>query len=335
MLFGVFKKKSLCVLERTFFSVQKMETETTVLTGDTSNESIEALNFGEMTPQKKNVWITVLWVFLVIVVLTGAGIGGWQLYNFFTKKNDKEQAKPLVCIGHVTKVIDNKVYVMNQPTESSVVTFTDVADDPLWRMKPAWQQQDGKLVAATGLILTYSLAQDTFTLEEKSDSPWQLRWEMDDDSNGKGILHTTDPNGMKKYLQVRTKLVTLSSDRKLACLTDTEEAGQLDTPVYANKICRASTQPSPTTSDNPTHYDDAFLCEQAGFKWGVPPSTPTGTAHPIWGPEIPPARCYRDDPANYNDKVSCEHAKFKWGTPSWEPNPGGGPMIQLQRCYKP
>lgn len=320
------------------------DTDTTDLVTDySSHQPLDELRPRRMAPQNNNVWMTVLKVFVILAFFTGAGIGAWRIYEAIKAKSNHEKIDTPVCIGHITKTMANKVYVMNQPTESSVVTFTDVADDPLWRMKPAWQQQDGKLVAATGLILTYNVEQQNFTLERKSDSPWienewriQLRWKMDDGGNGKGILYTTDPNGIKKYLQVRTEQVTLSSHRELACLKDTEEAGLAGTPVYANKFCRKSTQPSQTaTSDNPTNYDNAFSCEQAGFKWGVPSSTPTGTAHPIWGPEIPPARCYRDDPANYDDQVSCEYAKFKWGTPSSAPNPDGGPMIQLQRCYRP
>ena len=311
------------------------DTDTTYLaTGDSSHESIDALRSGVKTPQQKK---TVLKVLVVLICLTAVGLGSWRLYEAIIseKKESRKVESDPICIGHVTKTMNNKVYVMNQPTESSVVTFTDVTYDSSWRMKPAWQQQDGKLVTATGLILTYHVAQDNFTLEKESNSPWQLQWQMDDSGSGKGILHTTDPNGMKKYLQVRTEWVTLSESRKLACLKDTEKAGSMDTPVYANKICRLPSQPSATAKlDDPANYDDAFLCEQANFKWGVPSWTPIGTAHPVWGPEIEPARCYRDDPCTYEDRESCESAKCKWGTPSWESNPDGGAMIQLRRCYR-
>ena len=99
-----------------------METETTMLTGDTSNESIEALNFGKMTlpkkarkkvfsmtPQQK----TVLWVCLAITVLTGTGIGIWQLYEYFAKKNDTKESK--------TSESDHKDF--SQMTEADKLSF--------------------------------------------------------------------------------------------------------------------------------------------------------------------------------------------------------------------
>lgn len=62
----------------------------------------------------------------------------------------------------------------------------------------------------------------------------------------------------------------------------------------------------------------------------------TGIAMGIWQlVENRPWETKEDDPCEYEDRVSCENAKCKWGTPSSEPNPGGGPMIQLQRCYRP
>ena len=258
---------------------------TTLATGDSSHESIDALRFGAMKPQRKKMIIVLLSMLIGLVFLIGAGIGIWQIIAKSAQQSNVLEDP--VCIGHVTKTINNKVFVMNQPTEASVVTFTGVYDSS-WTMKPAWRLQDGKLVTATGLIMTYNVAEDNFTLEKESESTWQPRWQisMDITTSGKGILHTTDPNGRKKYLQVRTEQITLSSDRKLACLADTDEAFAGDTPVYANQICRVSDQPSTTPiSNNPTDYDDASSCEKAHFKWGTP--------NPGEGLGIQLQRCYR------------------------------------------
>lgn len=172
--------------------------------------------------------------------------GNWNSqWQSFSEDPLNHDASVTVCIGHVTKIMANKVYVMQQPIESSVVTFTEATYDENGISGPTWKRQGGKLVSATGLILTYDIAQDTFTLEKKSDSPWQFRWQMDDGGDGNGILHTTYQNGIRQYLQVRTEWVTLSSDRKLACLKDMEKAGSMDTAVYADKTCPVSNSVTP------------------------------------------------------------------------------------------
>lgn len=75
-----------------------METETTMLTGDTSNESIEALNFGKRKQQNKAGKRVPGWpkkkialIFLAVALTTGIAIGIWQLvenWPWETKEDD-------------------------------------------------------------------------------------------------------------------------------------------------------------------------------------------------------------------------------------------------------
>lgn len=105
-----------------------METETTVLTGDTSNESIEALNFGKRKQQKKAGKRVPKWppkkkalICLAVALTAGVVIGIWQLVRNWHKipfpwKRDDEKNN---------RIFQKKFNCFSSSTPSMAISFLE------------------------------------------------------------------------------------------------------------------------------------------------------------------------------------------------------------------